>query len=110
MPRASHGATVTIRHAVDLSPDGKATVVIQNEAILHLRDTTDKPTDMYLGRASFATSTTLEKLSVSFGKGVRVTGGTRTAAAPLSYLADDRFAPSDREFRCLPNGRVGLYV
>ena len=75
-PQQGNTATTTIRHAIDLNPDGMATVQVRTEATLSLRNTSDHPTDMRLsqGWGWFDNSTTLKKLSVSFGKGVRVTG------------------------------------
>ena len=73
-PQESYGEWITMRHAIDPNPDGKATVLIQKEAFLSLRNTSDKPTDMRLSHSGFKNSATLEKLSVSFGKGVSVTG------------------------------------
>ena len=74
MPLVSYGPTTRVQHAVNPDADGKATVVIQDEAILMLRNQSEKPTRMHLDPGLFQNSTTQETVSVSFGKGVRVTG------------------------------------
>jgi len=74
IPLTSYGATTGTRHYIQLDDAGLGTAVIQNEAILMLRNRNKKSTERFLSQGWIQSSASLEKIDVAFDKGVSVSG------------------------------------
>ena len=125
-PLGSQAVRIMTRHKITFDETGSAVSVIQNNAMVMMRKTSQKPTDRHLGPNPTSNSTAIEELNVVFRKGVVVTGravsGDDLPAANISFSmicnseilngttdADGRFEVTipPGESLLLPAGRSG---